>query len=87
MSGDRSPPGEAQRGADRYIHESIDRRQPILVTFMFEQGGQFWTDFAPKWIDLFELYEETHEPKYLKAAAAGRERIRDFRVASACHTQ
>jgi hypothetical protein len=34
-----------------------------------ELGGQFWSDFAPKWTDLIELYEETKDERIL---AAGR---------------
>lgn len=31
----------------------------------------FWTGFAPKWIDLLELYETTGEKRYLEAAHRG----------------
>lgn len=36
-------------------------------------GGQFWTDFAPKWVDLLELYEETKDDRFLQAARRGAE--------------
>lgn len=36
-------------------------------------GGQFWTDFAPKWVDLLELYEETNDSRFLQAAKKGAE--------------
>ncbi|HXN21720.1 MAG TPA: hypothetical protein VOA41_03140 [Candidatus Dormibacteraeota bacterium] len=61
----------ARSGADRYVAERIDRMQTDFSDVHIERGGQFWTDFAPKWIDLLELYEETKEPRYLKAAYAG----------------
>ena len=62
---------EARRGADRYIRERISRPPTDFSDVHVEQGGQFWTDFAPKWIDLFELYDETKDARYLDAAAAG----------------
>lgn len=34
-------------------------------------GGMFWTDFAPKWVDLLELYEATRDPRFLEAAHRG----------------
>jgi hypothetical protein len=71
MTGEKAHLDEARRGADRYIHERIDTLPTDFGDVHVEQGGQFWTDFAPKWIDLFELYEETHESNYLRAAAAG----------------
>jgi hypothetical protein len=38
----------------------------------FDDGGMFfWIGFAPKWIDLFRLYEATGEPRYLAAARQG----------------
>jgi hypothetical protein len=58
-------------GADRYIAQRIERPQTDFSDVHLEQGGQFWTDFAPKWIDLLELYEETKETRYLEAAYAG----------------
>jgi hypothetical protein len=71
MTGDRPHLEAAQRGADRYVQERIDTLPSDFSDVHVPQGGQFWTDFAPKWIDLFELYEETRAAKYLKAAAAG----------------
>jgi len=61
----------ARRGADQYIRERIERTPTDFSDVHVEQGGQFWTDFTPKWIDLFELYEETKDARYLDAAAAG----------------
>lgn len=78
MTGDKAHLEEARRGADRYIRERIDTLPTDFSDVHVEQGGQFWSDFAPKWIDLFELYEETHEPIYLKAAAAGAKEYATF---------
>lgn len=35
------------------------------------RGLFFWTAFTPQWIELFELYEETREARFLAAAHAG----------------
>jgi hypothetical protein len=78
MSGDKAHLEKARNGADQYIHERIDRPATDFSDVHIEQGGQFWSDFAPKWIDLFELYEETDEPKYLKAAAQGAKEYATF---------
>ena len=67
----RAVPGRsARRGADRYIQAGIIRPPMDFSDVHVEQGGQFWTDFAPKWIDLFELYEETKVARYLFDATA-----------------
>ena len=78
MTGEKPHLDAAQRGADRYIQERIDTLPTDFSDVHVPQGGQFWTDFAPKWIDLFELYKETHEAKYLKAAAAGAKEYATF---------
>lgn len=71
MTGDVRHLDEARRGADRYIQARISQPPTDFSDVHVEQGGQFWTDFAPKWIDLFELYEETKVARYLEAATAG----------------
>lgn len=61
---------EAMRGADAYIAARID--SPATDFSDPAAGGFFfWTGFAPKWIDLLELYETTGEERYLKAAHRG----------------
>ncbi len=35
------------------------------------RGLFFWTAFTPQWIELFELYEETRQPRFLDAAHRG----------------
>ncbi len=57
----------ARRGADAYLQElaaspSTDFTAPGLF---------FWTGFAPKWIDLLQLYEATNDRRYLDAARQG----------------
>ncbi|MGH6614398.1 hypothetical protein [Sphingomonas sp.] len=67
-------PGELARArtlADAYVAKRIDRAQTDFSDARLATGGQFWSDFAPKWIDLFELWQETGEQRYLDAATAG----------------
>jgi hypothetical protein len=71
MSGDKAHLDKARAGADRYIAERIAKLPTDFTDVRVETGGQFWSDFAPKWIDLFELFEETQDRRYLDAAAAG----------------
>lgn len=71
MSGAAEFLAQAKAGADRYLAARIATPQTDFADVRIGRGGQFWTDFAPKWIDLLELYEETKERKYLNAAAAG----------------
>jgi hypothetical protein len=71
MSGDKAHLDKARAGADQYIRERINQPPTDFADVHIEQGGQFWSDFAPKWIDLYELYEETKDAKYLDAAVEG----------------
>jgi hypothetical protein len=71
MTADRAHLDRAQAGADKYISDRIDNIATDFSDVHIETGGQFWTDFVPKWIDLFELYQETKEDRYLQAAAFG----------------
>lgn len=71
MTGDEGHLAKARAGADRYLAERIDLPQTDFSDVHVEQGGQFWTDFAPKWIDLLELFEETKDKRYLDGAAKG----------------
>ena len=71
LTGDRKLLDEAKAGADAYIARRIDRPQTDFSDVHLDQGGQFWSDFAPRFVELFELWQETHEPRYLAAADAG----------------
>lgn len=64
---------KARAGADDYI---ATRLVPGAQTF--DQGAFFWTAFAPKWIDLFELFEATQDRRYLEAARLGARRFAMF---------
>jgi len=67
VTGDASLLAAARRGADAYLAQRVD--QPPTG---FDDGGMlFLIGFAPKWIDLFRLYEATGESRYLAAARQG----------------
>lgn len=69
-TGDTTYLSQAIQGADAYIAARMDR--PATDFSDPEAGGFFfWTGFAPKWIDLLELYEITHAPRHLEAAHRG----------------
>ena len=60
----------AMAGADAYINRRIDLLQDDFNDP--DAGGLFfWTGYAPKWIDLLDLYEHTGEIRYLEAAHKG----------------
>lgn len=69
-TGERTYLKEACLGADRYIADRIEQKATDF-TDPDAGGFFFWTGFAPKWIDLLELFELTHERKYLNAAYEG----------------
>jgi len=61
---------KAMAGADAYINSRIASHQTDFKDP--DAGGLFfWTGFAPKWIDLLELYEQCGEKRYLEAAHKG----------------
>lgn len=69
MTGDETLLARCKSGADDYIKNRISTKPTDFSAV--EQAGQFWTDFAPWWIELLDLYEETKERRYLDAAAEG----------------
>ncbi|MGN6270958.1 MAG: hypothetical protein ACTHM0_13825 [Sphingomonas sp.] len=71
LTGDKKLLDQAKAGADAYIAKRITRPQTDFSDVHLDQGGQFWSDFAPRFVELFELWQETHEPRYLAAADAG----------------
>lgn len=69
-TGKRSWLEKAMVGADAYINRRIDHLQTDFNDP--DAGGLFfWTGYAPKWIDLLELYEQSGEARYLEAAQKG----------------
>jgi hypothetical protein len=57
----------ARRGADAYLAERMAKPASNFNT----PGLFFWIGYAPKWIDLFQLYESTNDRRYLDAARQG----------------
>lgn len=70
VTGDSIYLQEACQGADRYMAERMEA-MPTDFNDPDAGGFFFWTGFAPKWIDLLELFELTQEQKYLEAAHQG----------------
>lgn len=70
ITGDRSFLEKAMADADAYLARRISQAQ---TDFMDADAGGlfFWTEFAPKWIDLLELYEQSGERRFLEAAHSG----------------
>ena len=71
LTGDKARLAKARSLADAYIKARIDTRQRDFSDVRLDAGGQFWSDFAPKFVELFELWQETKEPRYLAAAHQG----------------
>ncbi|HEY0683238.1 MAG TPA: hypothetical protein VGD45_12975 [Steroidobacter sp.] len=71
LTGDNAQLTAARSLADAYIKARIDTPQRDFSDVRLETGGQFWSDFAPRFVELFELWQETKEPRYLAAAQAG----------------
>ncbi len=69
-TGEKAHLEAAMAGADAYISRRIDLLQDGFNDP--DAGGLFfWTGYAPKWIDLLDLYEHTGEARYLEAAHKG----------------
>jgi hypothetical protein len=71
LTGDQARLAKARSLADAYIEARIDTAQRDFSDVHLDAGGQFWSDFAPKFVELFELWQETKEPRYLAAAQKG----------------
>lgn len=67
----------AKQGADEYIAARIDLPQD---DFSDPQAGGFffWTGYAPRYIELLMLYEESGEERYLKAARTAARRYTQY---------
>ncbi|HET9445115.1 MAG TPA: hypothetical protein VFO35_02595, partial [Steroidobacteraceae bacterium] len=71
LTGDKTRLAKARSLADAYIKARIDTPQRDFKDVRLDTGGHFWSDFAPKFVELFELWQETNEPRYLAAAQKG----------------
>ena len=69
MTGEQALLDKAKVKADEYIQNRIISKAKDFTGV--EQAAQFWTDFAPDWIELLDLYEETKDKRYLDASVAG----------------
>lgn len=71
MTGDVTYLNRAKQKADEYISWRIDKKQTDFSDACEVQAAQFWTDYAPLWIEMLNLYETTFDKKYLDAAEEG----------------
>lgn len=78
MTGDKQYLKKAEDGADAYISLRLGKPQEDFSDVHIADGGQFWTDFSPKWIDLLELYKASGEKRYLEAARKGAEEFVEY---------
>ncbi|MBM3852312.1 MAG: hypothetical protein FJ399_04060 [Verrucomicrobia bacterium] len=69
-TGERRWLEHAVRDADAYLARRVAVRQPDYSD-PDSRGLFFWNAFTPQWIELFELYEETREARFLDAAHRG----------------
>lgn len=69
-TGERRWLEHAIRDADEYLRRRVAVRQTDFED-PDSRGLFFWPAFVPQWIELFELYEETRERRFLEAAHQG----------------
>jgi len=78
LTGEKARLAKARSLAAAYIKARIDTPQRDFSDVHLDAGGQFWSDFAPKFVELFELWQETREPRYLAAAQKGARQYAGF---------
>lgn len=74
---------QIRQKADVYLASRINTPQTDFSDANVPGAGQFWSDFAPLWSELLDLYEATGGPasgdkRYLDAAAIGAKRYVQF---------
>jgi hypothetical protein len=73
MTRDKDWLAKSRAGAGAHIAAELDRpptdfnTNPALV----DKQAAFYTDYGPRWFDLYELYEATGDRRYLDAAVVG----------------
>lgn len=75
LTGRKNYLASAEGLANNYIARRIDEPQTKWPDF---PEAQFWTDFAPRWMQLFDLYTASHDKRYLDAAIAGAQSYATF---------
>lgn len=78
MNHDPATLTQVRQKADAYIQTRINTPQTDFREANVPGAGQFWSDFAPIWPELLDLYEETQDRKYLDAAAIGAQRYAQY---------
>lgn len=71
MTGNAEYLKKAKEKADEYIAWRIESKQTDFRDSGPVQAAQFWTDYAPLWMELLNLFEATGDKKYLNAAEEG----------------
>ena len=61
----------AREGADAYIKGRVEKRADSFKDPVTTGNYFFWPSFTSRWIDLLQMYELTHEQRYLQAAHDG----------------
>lgn len=64
-TGDNGYLASAKRGADAYIANYINKQQTKFI------NAFFWNRYAPFYVNLLEMYEQTGDKRYLDAAHEG----------------
>ncbi len=68
---------KAIEGADAYLNDRIYTPQRDYLD-KHARGLFFWTSFVPQWMELYLLYEVTHEERFLDAAQRGARQYAQF---------
>jgi hypothetical protein len=74
LTGDPARLEDAKNAADIYIQERIAKP----ATSFADAGSSFWTELAPCYDALYELYESTGDKRYLDAATRAMESFSAF---------
>ncbi|HZH94308.1 MAG TPA: hypothetical protein VEY06_00425, partial [Flavisolibacter sp.] len=64
--------------ADQYVADRIETPQRDFRDNDPELETHFWTDYAPLWIELLDLFETTKNKKYLQASIEGAKRYTQY---------
>lgn len=68
---------QANTGVAAYIQKRLMEKESEFL-YTYHNKSSFWSALAPKWIELFELYETTGKTEYLDAAYEGALRFSRF---------